>query len=129
MPQVQQTVTFPNGEVISIQYDSENPLSKEELIARAEEKRKLQKSFSPTQPTPEPEPEPQRENFVADMGQTMVRTMMGPVELGQDIINYAAKHPFGKAGELASGLFNIPEGFTTTDVISDDLVQNIKTVL
>jgi len=126
MPQVQQTVTFPNGEVISIQYDSENPLSKEELIARAEEKRKLQKSFSPTQPTPEPEPEPQRENFVADMGQTMVRTMMGPVELGQDIINYAAKHPFGKAGELASGLFNIPEGFTTTDVISDDLVQNIK---
>ena len=131
MAKVQQSVTFPDGEVIVIQYDSENPLSQKELIARAEEKRTLQKSFSPTKtaPTPEPEPEPQRENFVADMGQTMVRSMMGPLELGQDLINYAAKHPFGKAGEIASGLFDIPEGFTTEDVITDDNIQNIKNYL
>ena len=63
------------------------------------------------------------------MGQTMVRSMMGPLELGQDLINYAAKHPFGKAGEIASGLFDIPEGFTTEDVITDDNIQNIKNYL
>ena len=45
MAKVQQSVTFPDGEVIVIQYDSENPLSQKELIARAEEKRTLQKSF------------------------------------------------------------------------------------
>ena len=122
------SVTFPDGEVIYIHYDDSENLSDSQLYARALEKRRLsaieltatsQPSPPPIEPTERPE-----ENFAADVGQTLTRTAMGPVELAVDVINYANKNPYGIAGNFINSLAGIEQ--PTGDAIDEDVVINLK---
>ena len=117
-------VTLASGRVVYVEHDG--TLSDDEIKARAKEQGLLESFKKEPEEAPEPaqEPsEPPEENLAADLTQTLTRTAMGPVELGQDILNAAWKNPLGIAGNML-GVKN-EEG----ELVPEETVTKFKNLL